>query len=168
MNFYLTTDTHFFHEKIKLLSDRPDDFECKILNDWFKTLQKDDVLIHLGDICLGSDTDCAKHYIEIIKCKKWLIKGNHDNKSCSWYLDHGWSFVSDRISIKRCGFEIILSHAPIDSKMLDFCDMNIHGHFHNKERDDRQYEKPSSKYRRLSIEREDYKLVKLDDFVLRN
>ncbi len=151
-----------------MISGRPADFECKILNCWFKTLKKDDVLIHFGDICLGDDLACAKLYIERIQCKKWLIKGNHDNKSSAWYLDHGWDFVADRISIKRCGFKIILSHAPIDFKMLDFCDINIHGHFHNQERENRQYEKSSNKYRLLSIERENYKLVKLDDFILRN
>lgn len=126
---YVTSDTHFSHE-LMLSPDigRPKNYEEKI-SKGFKKLRDDDILIHLGDICIGRDAENHKRYIEPLGCKKILVKGNHDKKSNNWYLNHGWSFVCEAFEMKFNGKRIIFSHEPLpwDGR----CDLNIHGHLHN-------------------------------------
>jgi calcineurin-like phosphoesterase family protein len=162
LKYWLTTDTHFNHEKIKEYCGRPDDFEQKIVNG-FSVLKPSDVLIHLGDVCIGKETESHEKYIIPISCKKILIRGNHDGKSQSWYMDHGWDWVCDSMSIKRCGKRILFSHAPM---VWDgYWDINIHGHFHNANH--RRYEAELKGdllkgQKLLALEYNDYQLWNLD------
>lgn len=128
MRHWLITDTHFNHEKVKEYCGRPDDFEFKIENG-LKLILPEDVLIHLGDICIGDDENVHKKYIKPLKCKKWLVRGNHDRKSDGWYLANGWDAVSHGIFLDRFGKKIYLSHMPFPIQPP--FDVNIHGHLHN-------------------------------------
>lgn len=128
MKFWLITDTHFGHNKMMEYCSRPEGFELKIIFELNKHVQEDDVLIHLGDVCIGND-EIWGATIAAIPGKHWLIKGNHDKKSNSWYLNHGWDFVGNAISLRLFGKNILLSHEP--KKVDEKIDFNIHGHFHN-------------------------------------
>ncbi len=131
--YWIITDTHFGHEKIKEFCDRPDDFESKLLKYMKECIGVNDVLIHLGDVAWYDE---AKWHAEImnVPCfRKWLIKGNHDRKTQSWYLNQGWDFVGETLSMNIYKKRLIFSHKPLlnltaSDKTLDF---NIHGHFHN-------------------------------------
>ena len=68
-NIFITTDTHFNHKRILELCYRPKDYEEK-LKKAFSALSKPDLLIHLGDICMGNDKEIHKEYIQSIKAKK--------------------------------------------------------------------------------------------------
>ena len=128
MKYYLTTDTHFHHEKIKDYCQRPDDFEQKIVSGW-NFLNKQHILIHLGDICVGRETEAHEKYILPLKCKKILVRGNHDRKSSTWYMEHGWDWVCNSMTLERQNKKILFSHDP---KVWDgYWDVNFHGHFHN-------------------------------------
>lgn len=113
---YLISDTHF------------DDADCKYMNpNWItpeehiqilkKVLNKQTLLIHLGDVGNAS-------YLDEFKCYKVLITGNHDvlSKVASHFdeIYNGPLFIADRI---------LLSHEPIYG-LEDFA-LNIHGHVHN-------------------------------------
>ena len=127
MKIWLTTDTHFGHDKMRQYCGRPENFEKLILNNLSK-LEDNDILIHLGDFCIGNDSRWHKTFNNF-KFKKWLIKGNHDRKSNSWYFNNGWDFVSKRFIDKYFGKKILFSHCP--QKDNGEFDVNIHGHFHN-------------------------------------
>lgn len=130
MNFYVITDTHFGHEKIHEFCDRPKGFENRILTAIHHTVSYDDVLIHLGDICWGDDVDWHIQLKNSCPGKMWLVRGNHDKKSTSWYLSHGWDCVVSTLTLKMFGQVILMSHKPqIDTGY----DINIHGHFHNND-----------------------------------
>jgi calcineurin-like phosphoesterase family protein len=125
MNYWIIADSHFGHEKLKQFG-RPDYFEIMILNGLSK-IRPEDVLIHLGDICINKDV--AWHLqLEKINCRKWLVLGNHDKKSISWYLSHGWCWVGESFTFNMFGKKILFSHIP---KIDIGYDLNIHGHFHN-------------------------------------
>lgn len=97
----------------------------------FKNLQKisdSDILIHLGDICWGNNLNWH-HSLSNIKCRKWLVLGNHDRQSKSFYLNNGWCFVCEHFMLDIYGENILFSHKPQDIKLG--YDLNIHGHFHN-------------------------------------
>lgn len=97
------------------------------------------ILIHLGDFCIGNDEkwheEWRKHTIHFKK--KILIKGNHDNKSYSWYYDHGWDAVVESLRMKAFGKNLLLSHFPVLKKDSNYTihpeiDLNIHGHLHGR------------------------------------
>lgn len=61
MKYYLTTDTHFGHDILMQYSGRPEGFSDLILENIIQTPHGEaDVLIHLGDICIGKDTEWHK------------------------------------------------------------------------------------------------------------
>lgn len=180
MKYYIITDTHYNHvEKMMVYCGRPDNYE-ELLEKSMSALTKDDVLIHLGDICIGKDKEMHEKHIAPLTCKKWLIKGNHDKKSDIWYLENGWDFVADSMAFRFNGKNILFSHIPILAQ--EEYDYNIHGHFHNNldrllKRDfrvegeeDRNKDTLSiltDKHKLLSIEKTKYKMVELGEFLKR-
>jgi len=132
MKYWIITDTHFGHDSptspMITQCGRPDGFSQKILINLNRTKQCPDILIHLGDICFGREEYWHNELNKWVCGKKWLIRGNHDKKSDTWYLEHGWDFVAEWIWIVKFGKNILLSHKPIADCGYD---LNIHGHFHN-------------------------------------
>jgi len=144
---------------------RPDNFEEMIFNG-FGVIGPDDILIHLGDICIGSDAECHEEFIMSINCKKILVRGNHDKKSIHWYLGHGWDWVCESMSMQYGGKRILFSHMPM---VWDgYWDINIHGHFHNANH--RRYEAELNGdllkgQKLLALEYNNYQLWNLDKII---
>lgn len=157
MKYWLITDTHFGHDKLVVWGARPFDFGTRIMDALVSTVTEEDVLIHLGDISFGGDAEWNL-YLKKLKCKKWLTTGNHDKRTISWYISHGWDFVAEAILIPLYGYRILLSHIPQpDSPTYD---INIHGHFHNT--DHRKHEPAISailtdKHVLLALENNNYR-----------
>lgn len=166
MKIWIITDTHFGHEKL-VQYGRPVGFTEKILQNLYP-IQKGDVLIHLGDFCIGDDEGWHHDYFKTlpIGVKNWFIRGNHDHKSNSWYLDHGWNVVCEYLSLEMFGKKILFSHKPMawDGEY----DINIHGHFHDT--DHRRFEgeflKIKNGYQKLlALEKTNYQPVLLRTFI---
>ena len=182
MKIYIISDTHFNHKNIARYCNRPDNWQEKIA-DGLEFMPKDiDLLIHLGDVSLGNDAE----WHEFVTCgdyKSWLILGNHDGKSMTWYMNHGWDFVARNFTMYLYGIRILFSHRPypfppmktvtkelardvahsevmIDKSRSNF-DVNICGHLHNKG----GTELPSW-CRLFVLEDLDYKPVELKEFLL--
>lgn len=178
MNFWITTDTHLGHRKMEEYCNRPSDFEFRIQKG-FKVLTESDVLIHLGDVCIGEDAKWHEMMIRYLPCKKWLVRGNHDKKTNSWYLEHGWDFVGEEIRMKYYNRIIIaFSHYPI--KYNNDFDINIHGHFHNhlhrllehrwvvegeEERNRDTLSILTDKHKLIALENTNYQLTNLETFI---
>jgi len=128
MKIWIITDTHFNHN-ILVQYGRPSNFEQVIKINLEKEVKEDDILIHLGDICIGKDKENSNWFKDNLKCKTWLIKGNHDNKSNNWYLNNGWDVVVDRMDFKFNGKRICFTHIPVSWD--GYFDLNIHGHLHD-------------------------------------
>jgi len=123
MKVYLIADTHFNHANIATYCDRPKDFTEVILRNLRNTLKQEDLLIHLGDVFIGKEPPWLCDW----PGRKVLIRGNHDrSKSCTWWMEHGFSFACDGMKFRNCW----LTHEPSTS-LADGCELNIHGHLHN-------------------------------------
>lgn len=158
---WIVADTHFGHRNIIKYENRPEDYDSIIVKNWNAVVKSSDTVIHLGDIHLGGIESWFK-YIKRLNGHIILVRGNHDNKSNTWYINNGIKFICDAFTLKTHGLHILFTHEPIPNP-LDF-DFNIHGHLHiNKHR---AFEE-SDKHLLFSIERENYKPVKLDDFIRR-
>lgn len=161
IKIYLIADTHFNHKKMVEHQHRPNNFDELIWNSLNK-LPADCTLIHLGDICMGDD-DYVHALLSTLPYKKILIKGNHDKKTNTWYLKHGWDFVCEQLSDHYYGYYITFSHRPIEGIQ----NINIHGHLHSdKHREDevKSFYKPKL-HKLFSLEQANYKPISLEYFV---
>lgn len=177
MKIWLITDTHFNHDKMPEYCGRPIGFEELIMMGLAR-ISPQDLLIHLGDVCVGKD-EYWHERLRALPFKKWLVLGNHDHKSLSWYISHGWDYVGEEIKLKMFGKNILLSHTPLRG---DF-DINIHGHFHNtlhrllekqwvtpdeEKRNEKDLGNLTPKHKLLAVEYTNYQPVLLSTFVDHN
>lgn len=164
-NIYIISDTHFNHEAIIKYCNRPENHEVLMFYNLMK-LSSQEILIHLGDVCMGKDAEMHSKYIKPLRCKKILVRGNHDTKPDMFYLNHGWDWVCRTYSTKYFNKKILFSHEPKawDGKY----EFNVHGHFHTL--DHRRFDPEFMKIQNLawrlySVEENDYKPVKLKEFL---
>ena len=80
------------------------------------------------------------------------MRGNHDKKSDSWYLDNGWDFVCRALYNKYYGVRVLFTHRP--RPWDGYFDINIHGHLHDLSH--RQDEKVNKLNYLISLEKNGY------------
>lgn len=146
---------------------RPKGFETLIMDNLRKNVKNDDLLIHLGDFCIGGDLLWHTFFHNNLPLtKKWLIRGNHDKKTNSWYLAHRWDFVGESIRDNLFGEKIVFSHIPIADDGTFTA--NIHGHFHNSDHRSREPELKAlytNKHQLIAIENTNYQPVLLNTLI---
>jgi calcineurin-like phosphoesterase family protein len=160
MNYWLISDTHFNHEKLTEWGGRSGDWQEQLW-EGMAAIPDDDVLIHLGDICIGADA-LVHESIALLRCKKILVRGNHDKKGILWYSEHGWDFVVDGLELVYQGHYLHLTHRP--ARPQGNTTWNIHGHTHgNLHRSEEYVDFYSPQYHiDISPEIVGYKPVRLD------
>ena len=137
--FYFIADTHFGHQNIKEYFNRPENFEALILKNLELYCPNNVVLVHLGDFALCEIDYWHKEFFKITKnknIKTWLIRGNHDRETNTYYLTQGWDFVGDKVIFGYNGYDVVLTHKPIE---VNVGEINIHGHLHNLGQDDKNH-----------------------------
>jgi calcineurin-like phosphoesterase family protein len=140
MNPWVIADTHLGHDRLIEDKCRPAGFSERTMTGLTRALtQPDDMLIHIGDVAFNDD-EKWNHAITSLPGKKWLILGNHDRKSMTWYLSHGWDWVGVAMVLDIFGWKILFSHMPqliegssmVNNHYQTFkYDLNVHGHFHD-------------------------------------
>ena len=122
---YVTSDTHLDHANIIKYSKRPFanvvEMNNKIIDNWNKIVDDDDIVYFLGDFSMGRNT---RSFLDRIRGNVVFIEGNHD-KDLRRYVDlHGYIIkVVD-------GVEFYMVHRPEDiPRMYD--GWVICGHHHN-------------------------------------
>ena len=134
--FWIISDTHFGHKNLRKYMDRPENVdELMLANIKNAPYKAGDVLVHLGDVCVASSSACVDYHARLIHSLPYsvhsvLVRGNHDPKTITWYLNAGWDMVVDEFSVNFLGKKILFSHKPVPEHKYSF-DFNVHGHFHN-------------------------------------
>lgn len=92
-------------------------------------MKPDDTLIHLGDVGIDKTEgpDGFMKYVRDWPGRKVLVRGNHDNKSCVYYMEHGFTFACDMLEFRS----VLLTHKPWLDPLPRSCHLNVHGHLHN-------------------------------------
>lgn len=162
MKYYIISDTHFNHAEIIGYCNRPQKHE-ELISESMQMISTKDCLIHLGDICIGKDFDVHFKEIQTLRCRKILVLGNHDSKSYSWYMDHGWDFVCDSFKLKYCGKIILFSHKP--QPWDGDWEINVHGHLHNLGHRDNEYKDLKQWHRLYAPELFNYQPIELSKFI---
>jgi len=144
-NIFVISDTHFFHKNI-LTFKKPDeslvrdgfssveDMNERIIDNWNKTVNDEDVIYHLGDFTFGSKNR-IKDIAPRLKGRKRLILGNHDYQPNDYqpYFEKIFSYRQfGRDIFKR---PVVLCHFPLHRSAFDYRTgnegLNIHGHLHH-------------------------------------
>lgn len=165
IKYWLITDTHFNHEVLKQYCGRPDDVDEIIKRNLMNYVKEGDVLIHLGDLCIGNDK-ANSEWFRNLKSRNILVRGNHDRKSHNWYMQNGWDLCVDRFDLEMFGKKIAFTHMPVGWD--GYFDLNIHGHFHNANH--RRYEADLKKvlngyHKLLALEYTNYMPILLNKFI---
>lgn len=134
MKYFVIADTHFGHQRIIDYCNRPfrsvEDMDKALIKNWNECVSNQDIVIHLGDLFLGSREACAA-LINKLNGRKLLIRGNHDNWSDNFYREIGFEYVS-KFPILYENF-FLMSHAPLQlSETTPY--FNFYGHIHNDEK----------------------------------
>ncbi|MBF8984337.1 phosphoesterase [Lutibacter sp. B2] len=154
---YLTSDTHFNHDKIIDYENRPfdnvEEMNKILIENWNKTISNKDTIYHLGDFAWGCQEDIQK-IGQQLNGYKILIIGNHDSSySKTWWHNVGFNDVIDGGIILDDFY--LLSHEPLYvNENMPY--INIHGHLHNNKME-------GSQYYNVSVELHDYRPVLFDD-----
>ena len=118
------------HEAMVSRSQRPKNFSALIAKNWKDMVSNKDTVIHLGDVAWD---DKGMERILRLPGKKILLRGNHDHKTFQEYMDMGWDFAAESITLKYDRMTVLFSHAPVWNHQAS---INIHGHFHDLHRED--------------------------------
>lgn len=163
MNYWIISDTHFNHLNLEKWGKRTGDWQNTIWKN-IESIPENDTLIHLGDICMGGDQEVFKR-IKKIKCKKILVKGNHDKKSTSWYSENGFDFVVDSFELIFHGYYLFFSHRP--TPPMYHYNYNLHGHTHGDIHHSEDYVSYYDKdyHKDFSPELIGYKPINLETFI---
>lgn len=126
---WIIADTHFFHANISVYCNRPDNWQALILENWNRLVGSCDVILHLGDLALARKAD-LEHLSAQLPGQIYLIRGNHDRHSKTFYQSLGFQIVPDPYEMLHpSGKRLIFSHRPI--LPLGLNTLNLHGHIHN-------------------------------------
>lgn len=164
MDYWLISDTHFNHTRLERWGGRSGDWQQQLWRG-LERIPADDVLVHLGDVCMGNDEAVNLRVTSIAARSKVLVLGNHDTKSTGWYHEHGWDFVCDSFALPYMGHSLWLSHRP-EPEMGRFTE-NIHGHTHGNRHRAEEYAafyRPSY-HKDISPELVGFQPIRLDTLV---
>lgn len=139
INIYIISDNHFNHWNINRYCSRGfpnlETMNNTMIKRWNTVVKPEDLVIHIGDIIFTKgESKAISDMIAKLNGRKILIKGNHDRKSYSWYLTHGFDFICERMIWEFNRKKILFIHSPHEISHNDYrtCRYIIHGHSHNK------------------------------------
>lgn len=115
MAVFFTSDTHFGHEAIIKLCERPftsiDDMDEGIISRWNAMIAPGDTVYHLGDFSFRN-ARALSEYRRALNGTIHLVAGNHDRPQAEEY-DRQFASVSSILEIKLHGKRIVLCHYPM-------------------------------------------------------
>lgn len=147
---FMIADTHFGEDAIRRYENRPfssvAEMDEKLMEKWNAEVKEEDIVYHLGDFSIAGK---EKGYLDRLKGRKILVRGNHDSLSNQAYRVFGFEEVYD-LPVILDGFWI-LSHEPIYvNENMPYA--NVFGHVHGS----LIYQNWSRQHYCVSVERLDY------------
>ena len=133
---WFTSDTHFGHERIIKICDRPykdvEEMNQALIDNWNSMVMPDHHVFHLGDFALG-----GKHFWEDILSQLnghvHLILGNHDYQNARAIPEDMFASIHDQFQIRiiEDGQFITMNHYPLLTwGGIERGVWNAYGHWH--------------------------------------
>ena len=144
MNIWLTSDTHFCHDRGFVYTprgfDNIEDMNEAIVERWNSVVQPDDLVYHLGDVMLN-DNERGMEFLKRLNGRICLLRGNHDTDTrMALYQESPNVFdCGDWAKVIKYGkYHFYLSHYPTNTSNLEnmaplsqHC-INLYGHTHQQ------------------------------------
>ena len=132
---FVIADTHFACRNLVSTQCRPEDNDERIIANWHRLVEPEDVVYHLGDLAYGTNAS-VKGVAPQLPGRKALVLGNHDRRSPDFYRGLGFICVvtqlrlplDQRIDGLPSERELILTHEPL--RRVWPGRVNVHGHTH--------------------------------------
>lgn len=144
-NIWLTSDTHFFHNKTFVYEPRGfpciEDMNDAIVERWNSVVKPKDIVYHLGDVMLN-DNDKGMEYLKKLNGEIHILRGNHDTNNRIDLYAAAPNVVStgDYATVIKYGkYSFYLSHYPtLTSNFDNNASLKVHviglfGHTHQQE-----------------------------------
>lgn len=139
-NYFFTSDTHFFHEKIITYSKRPylnrDVMNKALVENWNNVVGPKDIVYHLGDFALYKH---SKELVDLVNSLNgkiiWLL-GNHDKISSKLYdscknIHQVTHYLEQNFFVNGEQKFLVMSHYPLFRwNKSHYGSYNLHGHCH--------------------------------------
>lgn len=121
---YFTSDLHFFHmfvyKRYRSKHGSIAEMHNDLVSSWNKTVKPKDIVYVIGDVSFGKFEE-TKEIISRLKGRKFLVRGNHDERfSSKELIDMGFEDVRDTYVLKRNNEKWVLSHYPYSSPFRYF------------------------------------------------
>lgn len=131
-NWY-TSDTHFFHARIIILSKRQfvdvEEMHRVLIRNWNRRVQPGDTVYHLGDFGFGS-VEKLNSIIQALNGHLVLVRGNHDRTNRGM-LNAGFHEVVPELYLEENGVNLYLHHEPMPwAHWNGKADLHLCGHVH--------------------------------------
>jgi calcineurin-like phosphoesterase family protein len=131
MTRWFISDTHFSHNNIIKLSDRPfadiRDMNETLIIHWNHHISFNDEVFFLGDFAFAP-IEQQQAICEQLNGRKICIRGNHDKSPATLY-EIGFNVVLESAFIKIGRHNVELIHIPSEIAPHHF---QLHGHVHEK------------------------------------
>ena len=129
---FLIADTHFGHNKmVDIWGKRKASHNEDMVEAWNSVVGKHDVVLHLGDLTMTGKEETLK-YTSRLRGKKYLIRGNHDEASDTWFSDVGFTTIPAAFQVFKDKYDkyqsVLFTHVPVADMPTNW--FNIHGHLH--------------------------------------
>lgn len=134
---YFTADTHFYHEKMISIANRPyqngEEMNQSLIANWNRRVGPDDDIYILGDLIMKGHK-LAEEVLLQLNGRKYLVRGNHDGFANSPHFDAALlEWVRDYHEVVWRDQIMVLFHYPIEEWNGSFRgSYHLHGHQHNK------------------------------------
>ena len=160
---WVWSDLHLGDDSVVITGQRPYSsttaMNRALLAAWRSTVKGGDTIICLGDVAHPGFWNNRRNLIDLKACpgRRILITGNHDvGQATSWTKPASrsahWTLLLDTDP------PAALTHAPLKRRPIPA--VNIHGHLHGAE-------DSLSRHANVSVERTDYRPVRLSDVLRR-
>lgn len=147
---FFIADTHFGDDNIRRYENRPfqtaESMDQQMITRWNEAVEREDMIYVLGDF---GASGWERRLLEQLNGIKFLVKGNHDLQTNSYYREAGFAEVYDKPVILESFW--ILSHEPLYVN-ANMPYANIFGHVHNSP----LYRDFSARHYCVSVERIGY------------
>ncbi|MBS0599502.1 MAG: metallophosphoesterase [Proteobacteria bacterium] len=134
---FAIADTHFGHKRVIQFEHdaRPyasiEEHDRDLIQKWNATVNKRDVVWHLGDVFFGKDGHLV---LGELNGTKKLVMGNHDQHPLEIYQRY-FSKIYGVTQYRSC----IFSHVPVARSQGYRFMANVHGHMHSTKMPDPWY-----------------------------
>src|SRR6267142_2630891 len=104
MRRFIISDTHFGHSALQAHNRRPADVDVKTVSAWKRLVKPEDLVLHIGDVAFNFVEKKLLDWMNDLPGTKVLVRGNHDSKSITFYMNNGFAFACDGFKLSGVYF----------------------------------------------------------------